>query len=224
MKTFSQWLLTEGSTQVLGRILSKDSLGNYRRQLKLVMPAGKVKHSLRVGATLAKTGGSENTIKAALFHDFLERGGSVGAMTHVLGLDPHVANLVVAMSSDEKESDSSYENEPLNHIRQILGGKLDDETKNQIILIKLSDRIDNLKRRVKAGGIGNNYIRKSKELCKFLFQHYTGDKESILILRRRLVATTVTLHQPCGFVSSHPVSSKYDQTTKSSSSKVVHIY
>ncbi len=57
----------------------KPTLGAGRfKQLKNslgFMPGKKVKHSLRVGATVADAGLSPDDVEAAILHDYIERGG-----------------------------------------------------------------------------------------------------------------------------------------------------
>jgi hypothetical protein len=119
-------------------------------------------------------------VMAALFHDFLERGGDHSVLEK-LGLPSGTIQVIDVLTSDKGDE---Y---PLEHLQKVLP-TLDENLKNMVILIKLSDRIDNLSKRVDAGGIGNNYMNKSNELVKWLFQQYTGDPSYLMILRKRLKA------------------------------------
>jgi len=185
MLTFIQWL-TEGMG-TLKAVIGKDSMSQLRTHLRDVMPKGKVQHSLRVGSSAARIGLDAHTVNAAILHDFIERGGNLNVLVDHLGLSPKTVAVIRYLSSEEKNVGESGGNEPLEHIRQVLASPtMDADTSNVVILIKIADRLDNLKKRVNAGGVGKGYLQKSKDLITFLFQSYTGDAKPILILRKRL--------------------------------------
>lgn len=140
------------------------------------LPKHKRKHSWRVAKSLYRAGADPDAVHAAVAHDFLERGGTMKRLQKVIdkhGLSPRVAELVRALSSEEK-NDEQADNEPLRHLQHVLP-TLPEESRNKVILIKLGDRLDNLYRRGKK--IGKNYRRKTSELLSFLGYAYTGPQE-----------------------------------------------
>jgi (p)ppGpp synthase/HD superfamily hydrolase len=182
MKTFLTWHITEGSVDVLGRMMSRAEIGRFQNHLGRVMPKQKVNHSLRVGATMVKAGAPHSAIKAALFHDYLERGGSPEKMHKVIHSDHETKAMIHALSSSGKDA-ARHSNEPLEHLKHTLSQPMHPDTKNHIILIKLADRLDNLKKRAKAGGVGENYRQKSKDLIRHLTHHYTGNRDNVMKLK-----------------------------------------
>lgn len=145
------------------------------------MPRSKRKHSKRVAHSLKKAGANETAIYAGLLHDYLERGGDVYSLhDHIdeLGLPIKIISLVNVLSDDEKQSEDNS-NQPLAHMQSILRDIADEDLKNMIILIKLSDRLDNLNKRVKKGKLGKKYIIKSIELVDWLKGQYTGKNKPL---------------------------------------------
>lgn len=141
-----------------------------------VMPKSKRRHSRRVAKSLKMAGAGRIGIYAGLLHDYLENGGSILSLSrHIeeLGLPYQIIDVVNALSNDEKQADI-HPNQPLVHIQQILSNINDEELKNIIILAKLSDRLDNLTKRLKGGKIGKKYKIKSYELIDWLINNYTG--------------------------------------------------
>ena len=185
MLSFREWAnIHEDAYGALASAIHPKTANNFKNQLRQVLPARKVLHSFKVGATTAAAGTSNHAVEAALLHDYVEHGGNLGNLAFKLNLSGRVVQMVQALSNDEKDVGS---NAPLVHLQKILNDpQIDNGTRNEIILIKLSDRIDNLRKRIKAGGVGDRYLLKSKELCKYLFQQYAGDPKSALILRQRL--------------------------------------
>lgn len=152
------------------------------------LPKRKRKHSHRVARTLHKVGVGKIGVYAGLLHDYLERGGDVETLsTHVgeLGLPAEILVAVQSLSNDEKYAEA-HPNQPLVHLQNVLGSISDVDLKNIVILIKLSDRLDNLKQRYRRGKIGNNYRRKSAELVQWLAAQYVGKPGFMKKLLRRL--------------------------------------
>lgn len=145
-----------------------------------VMPAGKRKHSRRAAKELHKAGVGSKGIYSALLHDYLERGGDIETLaSHIydLGLPPDIISIVGSLSSDEKQEPTEG-NEPLEHMRQVIGSIDDADLRNIMILVKMSDRIDNLRKRArKRGKIGKKYGKKSQELVNFLLSNYSGKRK-----------------------------------------------
>lgn len=157
------------------------------------MPKKKIKHSTNVGKTLHKSNVGKIGIYAGLLHDYLERGGSIETLTnHIndLGLPESIINIVQSLSSDEKNitNDNSQQNEPLNHLKSVISNIADQDIINIIVLVKLSDRIDNLTKRKSEGKIGNNYLRKSIELYNYLKSVYSGENKPFKKLSNKFAA------------------------------------
>lgn len=153
------------------------------------MPKSKIKHSKRVAKTLNKAGVNKIGVYAGLLHDYLERGGNIYTLSdHIneLGLPPAIVKITTALSSDEKNAENNA-NEPLVHLQNVLKHIEDEELKNVIILIKLSDRLDNLTKRTKRGSISLKYRLKSLELVDWLRYNYTGDDKPLNQLMSKIV-------------------------------------
>ena len=146
--------------------------------LLATMPRGKAKHSIRAAKNVHKAGGGKRAVYTTILHDFIERGGDINHLSdHIeeLGLPKDIVLAVHSLSSDEKTESNTLENEPLLHLQSILPAINEKEIRDIIIIAKMGDRIDNLKKRIrKFGKIGKNYKRKSIELLDFLVSNYTG--------------------------------------------------
>jgi hypothetical protein len=118
-----------------------------------------------------------------VLHDYAERGGNLSNVHHQLG--PHGMSVVNAVSSDKQRIVTG--NGPLEHMKRVLNHPaMTTKLKNDVVLLKTSDRLDNLQRRHANGGIGKGYASKSKELIKHLFHHYSGDPSHLHPLRKKL--------------------------------------
>lgn len=170
------------------------------KPLLAVMPKQKRSHSTRVARRLHRAGAPESAIHAGFAHDYLERGGDIaGLEAHIAkhGLSPRVAHIVKVLSSDEKDApdpDDSATNPPLDHLRKaILDPALDQETRNLALLTKISDRLDNVRKRVKRdGGLHPAYRQKSNDIAEFARENFTGPSEAFAIIYgklRRLLST-----------------------------------
>lgn len=148
------------------------------------LPKKKQKHSIRVAKHLHEIGADDASVYAGLTHDYLERGGDAKTLAkHVdkKDLPDEVVPVVHGLSQDEA---IDADNEPLEHIKQTLAATDDEEQRNIIIITKIADRIDNLRKRLKRDGkIGSKYLNKSLELVEFLAQSYSGRTK----LMRRLL-------------------------------------
>ena len=148
------------------------------------LPKKKQEHSIRVAKHLHEIGADDASIYAGLTHDYLERGGTpkyLAKQVKKKDLPDEVIPVVHGMSQEE-EIDA--ENEPLEHIKQTLA-TADDEHKNIIVVTKIADRIDNLRKRMAEDGkIGKKYLKKSVDLVQYLVSQYTGRNK----LMKRLLA------------------------------------
>lgn len=161
--------------------ISKKDLGRIESMLKKlkVMPKSKQKHSLRVAKNIASVEQDVDVILAALFHDYIERGGKIEKLP--------VSNLTKDIIFFLTSFDEEYEGEknvPLAHIKEVLKKIKNQRLKNKLILIKLADRIDNLKKR--KGNINKSYRKKSEELIKYLLKKYEGDNSSVNKLKQKI--------------------------------------
>lgn len=172
---FKEWL---NEDEIVGAALANQ----YRNALN-IMPKSKQKHSIRVTKQVHNLFGNNEldtdqwtAVTAAIFHDFLERGGDHSVLQK-LGLSSQTIQVINALTADKNDGD------PLEHLQTVLP-RLDENLRNIVILIKISDRIDNLSRR--SPNVGRNYMERSSTLVNWLFQQYTGEPEYLFILRKRL--------------------------------------
>lgn len=140
--------------------------------LKQVLPKSKLKHSKRVANKLWHM---PKVVKdAALFHDYLERGGTVESISPLLHKDS--IKLIKLLTNENGLS-------PIKHIKNILSDVNDDTLKEFLILIKIADRKDNYTKRIKNKTITKKYKKKTKELLSFLLSQYKGDVKNIKLLK-----------------------------------------
>lgn len=180
-----------------GQLFGEDFRKHFKRVAPLlsVMPKRKQRHSRRVGKRLHRLGLGKGGTYAGLLHDYLERGGDEETLRqHVqdLGLPPNVVNIVLALTGADKEipdPDDSPENPSLEHLTHSIP-QLDPDLKNLTILVKLSDRLDNLKKRLRQKGrVSPQYQRKSRDIVNFLASHYTGKPKHFRKLQAKIEAT-----------------------------------
>jgi (p)ppGpp synthase/HD superfamily hydrolase len=137
------------------------------------MKARKVKHSCKVAELTKELTDDEDVYYAALYHDYLERGGSYEELGKVISKKAY--SLVLALTKDGVDTlDTETDNVTLAAIKAKFH-RYDAESRNALVIIKLCDRVDNLKKRRKRDELSKKYIRKSVELVEFLCGEYTGD-------------------------------------------------
>ncbi len=167
----------------------KSALSQLKPVLKSLSPA-KQRHSKEVARSLSKAGVGSAGIRAGLSHDYLEAGGDLEKLSKRLGKynnSSRTLQVVQALSNDEKTDRDGGDNPPLEHLQAVLStSQMDEKTKNLIILVKLSDRLDNLKKRVRRNELSKNYVRKSTDLVKFCLSQYTGNPEKAETLLRQI--------------------------------------
>ncbi len=139
------------------------------KPIKKVLSKSKLKHSKRVANNTTKMVHSEDVYNAGLYHDFLEKGGDVIVLKNIV--NEYTYDLIIALSHDEDGS-------VLKTIKKNLLGK-DIQFINDIVVIKLCDRADNLKRRLKENNLSKDYVKKSVKLIQHLYDIYQGDKTTI---------------------------------------------
>lgn len=154
---------------------------------KVGMPKGKIRHAKRVEQRVKKMFGRTNAKKdaqlAALFHDYIERGGDINTAKRKFKLSDKVTNIIGHLSDPEKMNVGDIANNaPLAHMRMILEDpSILPEEKQIVILVKIADRLDNLTRRISWAKRGlpedalvniGKYRRASAELLDYLFNFY----------------------------------------------------
>jgi DNA primase len=137
---------------------------------KKVLNDKKLSHSQRVADMVIKLDNREELYQAAFYHDFLERGGSLNQISKLLS--PYSIEIIKALSKDEGDNDT------LESLKSSIQGK-DKNLIQDILLIKLIDRWDNISSKLKNGDLNTKYLKKSRELVRFIYQKYPGDKSKI---------------------------------------------
>lgn len=146
------------------------------KTLKKSMPLQKVKHSKRVANLIKLLTTSQDVHNAALYHDFLERGGNIDVLKNKISL--YSIKLVEFLTYYDNDIKLS-KNKSLDILKDRFKD-IDTKTKNDIIEIKICDRIDNLIRKKELNKLTDKYLIKSEELINFLISSYDGGK-SLLI-------------------------------------------
>lgn len=139
------------------------------KPIKKVLSKNKLKHSKRVANNTSYMIYSEDVYNAALYHDFLEKGGSDTILKTIVS--EYSYELIQALSHSDNES-------VIKALKNKLIGK-SEKFINDIIIIKLADRADNLKRRANDRSLNKEYIKKSIKLIQYLYDSYTGDSPNI---------------------------------------------
>jgi hypothetical protein len=142
------------------------------KTLKKSMPLQKVKHSKRVANLVKLLSTSKDVYNAALYHDYLERGGDIKVLKNII--NSYSIKLVEFLTYYDNDIKIS-KNKSLDILKDRFKD-LDTKTKNDIIEIKICDRIDNLIRKKELNKLNDKYLIKSKELINFLTSSYDGRK------------------------------------------------
>lgn len=125
----------------------------------------KIKHSLSVAELVIRYKKDQDVYDAALYHDYLESGGDI---SDISGLSDYSKSLIIALTDFKENKD------PLNKLKSSVKGKyqlfIDD-----LFLIKLCDRCDNLKKRYNNKSLSKNYIDKSKKLLNWITNNMSTD-------------------------------------------------
>ena len=165
--------------------LGEDDISSITKMLKKlkIMPVGKQRHSMRVSSNLVDLGVVDrDVVLGALFHDYIERGGDIDS----LDISTTSKDMIKFLSVFDNQT-SDTDNAPLEHLVSVFGNISNESLKNQLVMIKVSDRIDNLKRREKS--VSKRYLNKSIDMIKFLMGNYTGSvdlKSLLMILHKKL--------------------------------------
>lgn len=175
--------LSEGvSDQVppnIEELYGLDGVKTFQNALSF-MPKDKVFHSLRVGGTAHKLGLSKESVSAAILHDYIERGGDLSLLSKLshLGVSDHAIRVIKLLSVEEKTPGADDNQVVYDHIKKMLGDPdIDNDTKDICIIIKCSDRLDNLRKRVRRGELTPEYYDASLKLLNMLMKRYRGDNK-----------------------------------------------
>lgn len=162
MKRFKEFIFEASKTDI--------------KTLKKSMPVQKVKHSKRVANLVKMLSKSQDVYNAALYHDFLERGGSIDKLkTIITSYSLKLVEFLTYYDNDVKIS----KNKSLDILKERFRN-IDTKTKNDIIEIKICDRIDNILRKKQSNKLGDKYLIKSQELFEFLTSSYDGKKDKLV--------------------------------------------
>jgi len=175
--------------QALKKELDKSDVKVLKQVIDYINQLNKKKgmHSLDVSKQVARYTDNIDTILGALFHDYIERGGNIDK----LPISKKAKKIVKFLSSETKDYSGS-ENEPLEHLMEVIPEIKNENLKNNVILVKLMDRYDNLKRRGKA--LSKKYIHKTKQLFHYLAQHFTGKKKILLQIAKAMAQVIKQYH------------------------------
>jgi len=136
---------------------------------KKVLPKMKFKHSKRIAELSKLIKDDENIYSASLYHDFIERGGNIDDLKKIL--NSYSIELVKCLTNED-DSDT------LEKLKKFLKNKpqnfIDD-----VLIIKLCDRTDNLKKRVFQNTLTKPYRKKSVELIQWILDNFKGDKQKM---------------------------------------------
>lgn len=178
-------LIVEGPGATLKPLLGKPRFQELKQSLSF-MPAKKVKHSLRVGDTAAAAGLHNHGVEAAILHDYIERGGDLSVLDR-LGLHPQAMRVIQILSIDEKTPGLDDTADVQHHVEQALNNpNIDQHDKDVAIIVKCSDRIDNLKKRIKKGKLSPKYKAASIKLFNTLISSYRGNPKHIRHIKAKI--------------------------------------
>lgn len=179
------WMIAEGPGSTLKPILGKPRYKELKSSLGF-MPGKKVKHSMRVGATAAKAGLDPEGIEAAILHDYIERGGDMGALKN-LQISPRAMRVIQMLSISEKTPGMDDTQEVQHHVEQMLRDpNIDPHEKDIAIIVKCSDRIDNVTKRIKAQKLNPQYAAASRLLFQTLLGSYKGDPSLLQHIKKKI--------------------------------------
>lgn len=179
------WMIAEGPGDTLKPVLGKNRYRELKNSLGF-MPGKKVKHSMRVGATAAKSGLEPEYIEAAILHDYIERGGDLSKLDQ-LQISPRARRIIDMLSISEKTPGMDDTQEVQHHVEQMLRDpSIDQHEKDIAIIVKASDRIDNVTKRIKAGKLNPNYKAASLKLFQTLLGSYRGDPSLVQHVKKKI--------------------------------------
>lgn len=165
--------------------LGKKTVKSFRNAMSF-MPNHKVKHSLRVGTTVSKAGLDDDAVHAAILHDYIERGGDVSKLQE-LGISNQAMRIIQMLSVEDKTLGIEDNEQVYHHMLKILDDlSIDLDTKNIAIIVKASDRLDNIGKRIKTNSLSPAYYMASRRLFDLLFSRYTGNRDVLAHVKNKL--------------------------------------
>jgi (p)ppGpp synthase/HD superfamily hydrolase len=184
MLNFNEWLDMQENKHLKTR-LGKKTVNTFKAALSF-MPPKKVDHSLRVGRTVSKAGLDDDAVHAAILHDYIERGGDLNQLQN-LGISNKTMRIIQMLSVDEKTPGLDDNEVVYQHMLHALDDlDTDLESKNIAIVVKASDRLDNLGKRVLANKLTPAYYMASRRLFDLLFSRYTGNRDVLAHIKKKL--------------------------------------
>jgi (p)ppGpp synthase/HD superfamily hydrolase len=145
--------------------------GDSKKTFHKTLNQKKKIHSKNVRNLACKMGCDNDTEQAALFHDFIENGGSPKKLKNLVS--PTAFGLIKDMTNKKNK-------DVLKSIKQKLKNA-DDNKKINLIKIKLADRAENVQTRIKENRLKLKYINKTAELVNYLYQEYPDNKNKIKV-------------------------------------------
>lgn len=128
----------------------------------------KISHTANVESMLRNITADQDIITAGLYHDHLEEGFPKKELKKkVSGKCYAIIKAVTRKNSDDV----------LQHLKkkiQKLKARNQQDIIDGVVMVKIADRADNLKRRLVAGDLTDKYIQKSKALIDYLLLCYKG--------------------------------------------------
>lgn len=177
--------LSEGIPDNIQAMYDSDMLKKLRGSLAF-MPKDKIKHSFRVGSNAAQSGLNKEHVTVAILHDYIERGGDLTLLKD-LDLTPHAIQIIKMLSIEEKTPGADDNEIVYEHIKEMLNDKeIDDDTKDIAIIIKCSDRLDNLRKRIRRGYLDQHYMNASFKLLNLLISNYKGNRGTLNHIHQKM--------------------------------------
>lgn len=140
--------------------------GKTKKKFKNIFSPSKQHHSKRVHEYILELDSTDDMQQAALFHDFIERGGSKDFLRDNLSTMAFKLIKVLTHKSDKSTLQS------LKHHF----ASLNDEELSQAIKLKLADRADNFNSRINNNKLKDKYVNKTSNLLTYLYSVYPYDK------------------------------------------------
>ena len=158
--------------QLLDNFIKRKDLSFVLKRLNKSIPENKVVHSMRAAYLANKFSHGTDAAIIALCHDYLECGGSLKK----LDVSDKIKECIMCLTIEPFFDD--YDNPPLMSLIYKIG-RLPEEYKNDIIIAKIADRLDNCVMKQNAGELKKKYIDKTISIIQFLWREYTGDKKAL---------------------------------------------
>jgi ArsR family metal-binding transcriptional regulator len=74
----------------------------------------------------------------------------------------------------------------LDHLKEVIPS-LSEEEANSVMIIKMSDRIDNLETRIQNNRLNDKYREKSMNLLRYIKDNYTGPMDVFNVMEKRML-------------------------------------